>query len=92
MMQARRQSSQPQPKKTPEQEFKEALAQYDNKYTTLIDYVTIIGVATEDIKEAILHKDDNSLKFTPTILSRVPDIDKASIAFASQVTEVRKNQ
>ena len=69
-------------KKTPEQEFKDALAYYDSKYTTLIDYVTIIGVSTEDIKEAILNKDDKALKFTPKILSRVPEIDKASIAFA----------
>lgn len=58
------------------------LDEYDSKYTTLADYFCIIGASHEDTLRAIEQgKKDLKTKLDPTILTRVPEIDKPSIAF-----------
>lgn len=74
-----------------EQSFKDALAEYDSKYSTLIDYVTLIGISTSEINEVIQAIKKGSMfkkLWTPSVLSKIPNIDKPSIAFPSTVTEV----
>jgi hypothetical protein len=46
-------NTQYQVQKSPEQIFKENLAVYDSRYTTLVDYVTMIGISNSDLYEAI---------------------------------------
>jgi hypothetical protein len=68
--------------------FKKALEEYDKKYTTLIDYFGVIGPPIDQIYSAIESaKHNDLLKLTPCVLSRVPEIDKPSIAFPSMITE-----
>jgi hypothetical protein len=64
------------------------LEEYDKKYTTLIDYFGVIGPPIDQLYSCIEGaKAGHLLKITPQVLSRVPEIDKPSIAFPGQITE-----
>ena len=70
--------------------FKKALEEYDKKYSTLIDYFGIIGPKIDQLYQAIEKaKTGESIKLTPVVLTRVPEIDKPSTSFSSSITEVR---
>ena len=69
--------------------FKKALEDYDKKYNTLIDYFGVIGPPLDQLYGAIdSAKRNELLQLTPVVLTRVPDIDKPSIGFPSQITDV----
>lgn len=69
--------------------FKKALEEYDKKYTTLIDYFGIIAPSLDQIYTAIdLAKSEEKIRLTSQVLTRVPEIDKPSIAFPAQISDV----
>jgi hypothetical protein len=68
--------------------FKKALEEYDKKYTTLVDYLGIIGPTMDQILKAIESaKKEECVALVSQVLTRVPEIDKPSIAFSPQITE-----
>jgi hypothetical protein len=64
--------------------MKKYIDEFDSKYTTLIDYFTLMGVSNLDMETALLSaKKNHKASFIPRILSRTPHIDKPSVAFPS---------
>lgn len=54
-----------------------------------MDYFCLIGASDEELQIAIQKAKKDEITFiNPQILSRTPEIEKPSIAFPSQVTEV----
>jgi len=75
-----------------EKTLRKVLDEYDSKYTTLVDYFCLIGASTDDTLRAIQRaKQGQKARLEPEILSRTPSIDKPSIAFPNQVTDVSLN-
>lgn len=62
---------------------------YDKKYPTLIDYFGVIGPPMDQLYGAIdSAKRGELLDLNLRVLTRVPDIDKPSIGFPSQIADV----
>jgi hypothetical protein len=62
-----------------------------NRYPTLIDYFGVISVDLDKLLETIrLVKCGELIPVNPKVITRIPEIDKPSVAFPGQITDVNR--